>query len=124
MSDKKHVEKKNQTENCIMWLHLYSKLLLFKLLHMLFSWFTKFHGFMILTRNHENWYSTNKIINSHYQRNFTWTREVWSKGAVTWYNFLFGFSFQHAFCQTFQHRLVSYIHLTVWEEFLLTFIDF
>jgi hypothetical protein len=47
MSDKKHVEKKNQTENCIMWLHLYSKLLLFKLLHMLiilfveyqFSWF-------------------------------------------------------------------------------------
>jgi hypothetical protein len=30
MSDKKHVEKKNQTENCIMWLHLYSKLLLFK----------------------------------------------------------------------------------------------
>ena len=27
----------------------------------------------------------------------TWTREVWSKGAVTWYNFLSGFSFQHAF---------------------------
>jgi hypothetical protein len=53
--------------------------------------------------NHEKAYAT------------TWTREVWSKGAVTWYNFLFGFSFQHAFCQTFQHRLVSYIHLTVWE---------
>ena len=32
----KNVETKNQTENCIMWLHLYSKLLLFKLLHMLF----------------------------------------------------------------------------------------
>ena len=54
--------------------------------------------------NHEKAYAT------------TWTREVWSKGAVTWYNFLFGFSFQHAFCQTFQHRLVSYIHLTVWKE--------
>jgi hypothetical protein len=32
----KPVEKKNQTGNCIMGLHLYSKLLLFKLLHMLF----------------------------------------------------------------------------------------
>ena len=35
--------------------------------------------------NHEKAYAT------------TWTREVWSKGAVTWYNFLSGFSFQHAF---------------------------
>ena len=45
----KHVEKKNQRENCIMWLHLYSKLLLFKVVAYVFSWFTKFHGFMILT---------------------------------------------------------------------------
>ena len=54
--------------------------------------------------NHEKGYAT------------TWTREVWSKGAVTWYNFLSGFSFNMLLSKTFQHRLVSYIHLTVWGE--------
>jgi hypothetical protein len=32
----------------------------------------------------------------------TWTREVWSKGAVTWYNFLSGYSFQQALAKTSQ----------------------
>ena len=55
--------------------------------------------------NHEKAYAT------------TWTREVWSKGAVPWYNFLSGFSFQQALAKRFQHQLVSYFHLTFWGEF-------
>ena len=38
--------------------------------------------------------------------------KVWSKGAVTWYNFLSDYSFQQALAKTFQHQLVSYFHLT------------
>jgi hypothetical protein len=53
------------------------------------------------------------MVRSHVMIN---CREVCSKGAVTWYNFLSG-SFQKALAKTFQHQLVSYFHLTFWEEF-------
>ena len=45
----KPVEKNNQTGNCTMWLHLYSKPSLVQLVAYAFPWFIKFHGFMILT---------------------------------------------------------------------------
>jgi len=43
----------------------------------------------------------------------TWTREVWSKGAVTWYNFLSQFFFSTCFCQ--RHFNIGWFPISIWQ---------